>query len=722
MRTGVSVRPNAKKAKGHPGRSVAVRGFAVLLAVIALTGAGAAQVPLQTLDNEVQSETLGELEFANVAVPPAWLGAGYHMAPAQPWTPMNAEGPLDPAGSENVEFRCPEGPYGDLPLPSDVPGPTPTGATQDTIVVYGCPIRIIDQDDAFGNPQMVVQHDDHRNVAFATLHGAASNGGPSEYSRAGQQTQTLFTSGDQGISWEDQPVQNFRVGMGGRYGESASTVIDDDGNVYVAYLWAEGAGDTWDPFMMVFKGGLAGEPGGFTRAGGAYDHGHRLGIGGQYHSGRDNYNNISRVDLLHLPSFAPVLDVDSRPPANATNGAQAATTEDQDGELTYDEANRTEARVVAVWHEATRDPANSALRKSGWIDAAWTHTGPGNTDGDWDRLAPSEAIGPCRNASNPAHFEDKVYVACVVDAGYGFYYPERSRARIGDIDIWSIDVFTGNTTYESTVAGLVGGRVFLDITEDGYMGVINYKEAHDEDGNYTGIEMGAAYKWHSSKSWGRFSGGPMGTFLRQMGGGAEQPIVDADITAFQLTNDQKTSVIVYKERKDVDSATEPSPPDGTGTADDPLVIIDDVFTEYDKYFVAFDQCNFPLASFRMELGHGVDSYNAAQYQENPATFNDVNDGLFLTRETSGEELLYFAISDYGAMQYGAIVTNSIGAPCPIGFPPPVVPPVPVPQALTIFNPVNMALGATMAVPAVVMVTYLLRQKSKAPSYITAGDE
>ena len=46
-------------------------------------------------------------------------------------------------------------------------------------------------------------------------------------------------------------------------------------------------------------------------------------------------------------------------------------------------------------------------------------------------------------ASNPVAFDGKVFVACVADAGYS----GRSRARVGDIDVWSIDPKTGKKQF-----------------------------------------------------------------------------------------------------------------------------------------------------------------------------------------------------------------------------------------------------------------------------------
>lgn len=595
-----------------------------------------------------------------------------------------APGPTyGPGGTRDMEFICPSGPeVAGIPLPASGGGDDP--------VVMGCPLRVYDTGWSFGNPDLVVHPEDHRQAAFFALHGSAARDGPSERSRGGL-AHTTFTTDQQGIDWQDQPL-DFPDGNG--FGEYASGAMDSAGNVYAGFLWNLPSGvEDWEPVIGLYKGPTVHERGGMSDA---YDY-------GRYILARDAMNTIREAHVIQLPSYAPLKDI------NATaNETAPPAGEDGVGEAAYDMENATEERIVAVWHESAYDWSNSTTGLSGWIDAAWTHTGSKN---EWTRLNRTEVIGPCSHGSDPAYFEDKVYVACTVDRGYA----DRGRARVGDVDLWSIDVFTGETELVDFTGIRGGGEPLLAINEEGYMTLIVQRDHVAEDGTYLNLEAEAAFSWYG-RNWQAL--GDLGRGLRQMGGAENIPLLDADITALTLTTDDQTAMLVYKEWHD-----DPQEPQIDENDPDPRAFIGNHLTDYNKYVVSYNACDFPIAAAHMELGTGVDQNNAQSYQEEPGMFNDVQDGLFTVREPGNDmELTYFAINDYGAVQFGAIQVFSASGIC--FNPPPLLttPPVPVPQALTLTSPFTAAAGAALAAPAAAMVIYLLTVKKRVAAFATAEDE
>jgi hypothetical protein len=583
------------------------------------------------------------------------------------------------APGQQIVFWCPEArTFGDLP-------PLPLGVSDDP-VVYGCPIRVYDTTYSFGNTEIAINHADHNQVAFFTLHGTPGNrNAPSDNSRTGR-THTAFTSFDQGLTWEDQPTEPGQYGGG--FGDWSSGAMDSYGNVYSAYTWHLPCGsECFTSSIGMFKGPTTSERGGVMASYGR----------GVYVDGRDEGNFITRAHIINLPSYVP--------PLNTTDNKTAEpSTEDENGEEALDWDNATEERMVMVWHERAYDWTNSSTRMSAWIDAAWSHTG---TENEWTRLNDTQLIGPCRDASNPVHYKDKVYVACVVERGYN----ARQRALVGDVDIWSINVYNGKTTFESTTR-VDGGRPLLASNDRGYMAMVSYKKIASNE-TMQRLDITAAFGWygHNWETLGNF-----GADLRRDAGGPRVPILDADVTGLALTEDEGTAVIVYKEWID-----DPQAPEGIDP-EDPLAHINNRLTDYNKYIVTFNQCTYPIAGAKMELGQGVDSYNAQAYVNNPAIFNDKQDGLVATRDAEGNEMVYFAVNDYGSMQYGAMFASGVSQFCALYTAPPGLPAAAIPQAIGLSQANNFLVGSAVAVPAAMMVFYLLAMRKRAPSYVAAEDK
>ncbi len=587
---------------------------------------------------------------------------GIRMTPAPPWRPLAA-----PGDNGGFTFRC------------ESPGlQEGYQISNDDMVVYSCPIRIYDNDYHFGSPKIAVNPSDSREAVFFALHGTPAETGSAEQSRTGL-THVAFTTATRGLMWEDQPTDPGYPD-GSSMGDFASGALDSEGNVYAAYLWHRPlGGDDWDATIGLFKGGTTRDEKSVIRS-----YGNPFFI-----DGREIGNQILAA---HVAYVAEPIPVNYTAEANET----AAPSEEEDFGEEAIEIERGDF-VVATWHERAFDWRNSTTGKSGWIDAAWTNSSVRN---HWLRLDDSELIGPCFDASNAVAWNGKVYVACVVDKGY----KARTRAHVGDVDIWSIDPATG-TTKHLGFTGLNGPNVRMAANADGYMAVLTTKVVEEQQ-----VDVEAAFGWYG-RQW--TVTGNIGPALHQMTGGRD--IVSAHVTAAELTVDQKVLYIVYKEWNG------PMDPE---SLPDPAMIVDGQpprLNDYRKVIVAMSQCTFPLAATAMELGSGVDPSNYQAYMDNPEGFNDVQDGLQYVREPTGEELVYFAIADYGTMQFGAIVSAAQGDVCPVPTPLLSIPPPPVPQALSAGTPAAMYVGAAVGAASLAMIGYLLAARRRAPTLVTAED-
>lgn len=579
-----------------------------------------------------------------------------------------------------LSFRCPS--VAENPIPAAL------AASGDRTDVTGCPFRVYDDTYSFGNVALAINPVDSRQAIFTALHSAPDDDGPTPRSRTSSQTHTAFTSYTQGVQWNDQPI-NSAPGMG-VFGEASDVAMDPQGNTYVAYLWSAGTSNvTYGSTIGLYKAGHPED---------------QQGVSGSYGDpavieSRTSTNPIPRIDLQYVAPYVPPPDLNAT--ANLTAGP---ATQEEIGNEALDSSNATDARVAAVWFERATAPPYGPHGYPGWIDAAFTDTGARNV---WSRLAENALIGPCMDASNAVAYAGQLYVACVVDKGYS----HRSRANIGDIDMWAIDPLTGNTTLVGATP-LVGGHPMLAATKDGYFVLITTRLVDSQ-----GAEVNTAFGWFG-RSW--TVGGDVGPVLHAMAGG--KPVYDATVTAISLSERYKMFALVYMEWQTPSDPTAvpqaPPPPDpGNPLGSRPRM------TDYRKFLVVAKECDdFPLGAAEMQLGTGIDATNIAAYSERPSVFDDFQDGLVNYRETTGEDLWYFAINDYGAVQYGAVVTAATGSSCPIAPAPLPPPPVPVPQALTVASAANVVVGSTVGVAAAAMILYLLSVKRRVATAAVAEDK
>ncbi len=656
---------------------------ALLIALCVVPLASALSVAPAPLPTPIDVATHAESGADPVDAQPFAWGRDPAGFPSTLVRPMNS--PAGPGDTRDFVWVCPTPPEGFIvpPLP-----------TQDDPVVYGCPLRVYDTSWILGGAEIVLEPDDHNNVGFFALHGPTMEDGPHDHSRTGR-THTLFASSDQGIDWVDSPIQTTQKPRADALGSDGDIVLDSEGNAYLGLLYdiMDGSGYR-DSVLQLVKAPrmdrISGQNVGYY----GFD---------QVFFAREIYNTIDRIDLVHIPSHVPLREVE-------VNETAEPSDDEDNGEQAYapDYANATEERVAAVWHETAFDWRNSTTGMSAWISAAWTDIG---SNPDWDILAKDQLIGPCKEASNAVYWEAKIYVACVVEAGYS----DRRDARIGDIDIWTIDVYTGNATLHAETP-ITGGSPFMAVNENGYMGLLTYSKLYGQDGNLSRIATQQAMSWYGDQ-WSRVPY-DLGLELRRWGG-LDTPLIDADITAYVMATDEPTAYIVYKEFHD--DPTEISEEDLD--PDNPLQPIEKRLTDYQKFFLSFNECDGPIAGARMELGTAVDQYNAQEYANNgPHVYNDRRDGLHVTRDANGNEVIYFAIGDYGAIQYGAVTQGSSSAFCNPLVLPPVIPAAAAPAALGLTSTASAAVGAAFGIPAVAMLGYLLTVKRRSPSYVTAEDQ
>ncbi len=571
------------------------------------------------------------------------------------------------------------------------------GTAQDgDSTVYGCPFRVHDSKGLFGNGQIAVRDGDEQQMAFFSLHGDPANG-PTNRSRSGL-THAAFTTGNQGINWEDQPTQYGGGGSGLAWlGESASGTMDSQGQLYAAYLWSLPNGNATTGYaglIGLYKGqGTAADSGAMTRAHSS----------GKFIRGQLTTDIIPQLDIIDiLPRIPPP------PPANLTldeNATVAPPASQQDIGKEARPMNRSQERIAAVWFEKAVDYTNPSLKSgyAGWIDGAIATT---QLKSDWMRLrmdrnhTNEQVIGPCMDASNPVSWNGFIYVVCEVDNGYN----HRSRARIGDLDMWAIDPLTGNSTIVS-FTGLRGGHPKLAVTPDGYFALVS----ETDHGRHLPMTLDGTFGFYGIQ-WSRSE--DMGPELHRIAGNHDT--YDLHLNAIAISPTEKTVAFVYMEWQRNRTAEAPDP-------NKPVVVDPQNPTppaprllDYQKFIVTTNECEFPraIAASLVELGSGLDPRQTDAYQKDAKMFDDHQDGLVANTWSNGDEMFTFAINDYGAMQVAAVKAISASAPCDVSNPPIVVQAAAPPQALSLTNPALTVTSAAVGTGAVAMVAYLLTVKRR----------
>lgn len=621
-----------------------------------------------------------------------------------PWVPLMVDGQMVDGDAAPVkgsmQFWCP---------PSDGTS-TVNDGTNTMTVRAGCPFRIIDDADLMGSPQIAVNENNPDAMAFFSLHGAGTDQGPTPRSRdpnpegTGTLTglsHTTFTSQTHGVDWFDNPW-----GTDG-FGEHVTGVMDHDGNLYIGALWSKRLGDGhFDHVVKVYK-----------------EQDGRFQISNYQPSktfaNRAAGNTIDQANLVYVPEqslYGVSPDIDG----NRTDNATEPAGDDDIGNFTDPDehglANGENDTVMLVWHETALDYLNSSTKLSSWIDAAWTDT---TARDNWTRLGDHELIGPCMEASNPIAWNGKAYVACVVDAGYD----ARSRARIGDIDIWSIDPRTGATRLEESTH-LVGGAPRLAGRADGFMAITSTR-VMSEDEVRVGMNWGwYGRHWESQREVGGIlhqlasntgtSGLPPGTPSPPPAG---NKVREARVTAMAITDENPVDslFLVYMERVNVAAgATDPDP-------SNPFISPDSAI-EYKKIVATFTKCEGPTNVYDLQLGVARHPFAQSIVGNATGVFDDLQDGMQAWKDpATGEERIYFAYGDHGVIQYGALAAAGAQPTDLCGNPPPApfLPQAAIPAGLGATSPYTALIGSTVGLTSTLMVGYLLTVKRKSANALAA---
>lgn len=607
------------------------------------------------------------------------------------------------AGADNDHgsaFRCPVGNEDNAPAASD---------TNVQVIRTSCPFRIIDDADLLGSPQLAVRHDDPDEVAFFSLHGAATGDGPTPRSRepepelaAGQGTpgglsHTTFTSRDGGWNWEDNP--HGREG----FGETASGVMNRDGNLVMAFLFSKFLGtdrhgdEIFDYHFALYKDNTVQS---------------RPSYKATKFPTREPGNTIQEVNLVLVKpqslirtqdEYDEVVREHEREKREAAyNGSQPPSREDEIGNYTIprDEEDYSDDIIAAVWHERAYDWRNATTGRSSWVSAAWTDA---SSRDDWHVLPDEQLIGPCREASDPASWNGLIYVACSVDAGY----TGRRGAQIGDVDIWAIDPVSERKMFIGHAGGVGDGQLRLAANEEGRM-VLTSTKPVGQEAPYEFVRVHVAWSWYG-RDWDSVY--DIGGQLHNIWG---QPVIDARVTSLALTTEEQTMFLSYMERSDMearqpDGLVDPNPAEPRVNA-----------AEFHKAVGVYEYCNSrPVLLWDLQVGVRRHPFQEGLVNDFTGVFDDLHDGTAIARDAgTGREHIYFAYGDHGVIQYGILDsqdTSLQGMDCnPIPQAPVFFTPAPAaPAPLLVSQGVNAALAASMGAPTALGLGYLLIAKRRA---------
>lgn len=383
-------------------------------ALIALALAALAAPPALGLD----AHAVGSLDVAGPVADPPRNDAG-----PLPAAPRGAEAPAAfdegsaaAAGDYDIRFRCPDGAV-------NPPEAQNVDAT--------CPVYVKDPEDIFGQPVLVIDPIDPRKMAFSAIHGGQNptllnTPPPSERSRHDpvHQPHTTFMSRDEGATWKDLPYYapdglQRREGELQRsiWGEDNAAVLDQDGRIYVAALYAYVDTERPNPFSE--PPSLESQPPDYRYVVAVWK-GKGLERDMEYFNGQVFLNTSPqeddtwKADSLHM-AFVPA----------------------------------TRQVVVMVRESAPVGGGNETLGSEIVL-----HSSPADGNSIW--TTHRTGIGPCDAVSSPLAMGDRLFVGC--------FPPEGGNAT--GMQVWSVE--TANWTATSAgVAPLSVRQAILVAREQG---------------------------------------------------------------------------------------------------------------------------------------------------------------------------------------------------------------------------------------------------------------
>ncbi len=643
-----------------------------------ILAASAPMPPRQQLPAELADIEMGRMRTLDV--PPSESSERtYRTEPATPWVTVAGHGP--PA------TQCPAGTEENL-----------FGIVDPNVQVVraGCPFRVIDEIDLLGSPQLAVRHDDPREMAFFSLHGAATGDGPTPRSRdpsnaaSSSQSQTTFTSFNEGWNWDDNPHGNEG------FGETAAGVMTREGDMFISYLFSRKAGTNeegvgvFSYHFRLYKENTAKDSPGYK---------------GFEIEARDPGNIIDEVNLVvvrpstQIETQAEYESYMENRTEEPEDNSTAPSSDSDVGNYTIprEAEDYSEDLVAAVWHEKAYDYVNSPTGKSSWIDIVWTDA---SSRDEWHKMPDSQVVGPCRDASNPVAWNGRVYVSCVVDAGY----TGRRGAVIGDVDIWQFDLQNEQKTLMSWVPNMQDGRPRLAANEEGRFVVTSTKPIGTDE-PYEGMRVEMSWGWYGR----RWDTAPInvGAHFYNIW---SAPIRDARITNMVVLEDTPVVYMTYMERANTTVRNPTIDPNGPPSA---------AAIEFHKAIGIFESCHgMPKALYDMQTGTARHPFEDSIVGDATGVFDDLHDGLSVVREgghPGGKELIYFAIGDHGVIQYGALDgTHVQGELCQQSNIPPVLftPAPAIPAPLLLSSGLGVGVSTALVAPAAVGLGSLLIAKRK----------
>ncbi len=635
--------------------------------------------PRQMLPPELAGIEMGRMTAFDAPTLPDAQARTMRIEPALPW--------LTPASGPEPAFMCPSGTEENL-----------LGIADPNVQVIraGCPFRVIDEIDLLGSPQLAVRHDDPREMAFFSLHGAATGDGPTPRSRdpnnaaSSSQSQTTFTSFNEGWNWKDNPH-----GKEG-FGETAAGVMSRDGDMFISYLFSRRAGTNeadeavFTYHFRLYKENTAKDSPGYK---------------GFDIEARDPGNIIDEVNLVVVKPATQIETqeeyeryMENRTEEQESN-ATAPSSDDDVGNYTIerDAEDYSEDIIAAVWHEKAYDYVNSPTGKSSWIDIVWTDA---SSRDEWHKMPDSQVVGPCRDASNPISWNGRVYVACVVDAGYA----GRRGALIGDVDIWQFDLQKQEKNLMSWVPNMQDGRPRLASNADGRFVVTSTKPI-GIDQPFEGMRVEMSWGWYGRR-WDGAAIDVGANFYNIW----QTPIRDARVTNMVMLDDTPVVYMTFMERANTTIRDPSVNPNGPPSA---------AAIEFHKAIGIFESCHSnPLALYDLQVGAARHPFQDGLVGDTTGVFDDLHDGLTVVRQgghPNGKELVYFAIGDHGVIQYGALDgTHVPGQFClQFGVPPVLFTPAPaIPAPLILSTGLGVGTSMALIAPAAVGLGSLLIAKRK----------
>lgn len=491
-----------------------------------------------------------------------------------------------------VGFRCPEQVESDL--------------TQSNAV---CPLYVLDREDVFGQPVLVIDPNNPDVIGFGAMHGGRGvhvtpdNQPPSERSRHDpvHQPHTTFRSTDGGRAWEDMPYhapdslqRRDQAGQPTRdiYGEDNAATLDAQGRLYLAALYAfresatsltDATGPEFRWSAGVWKAKTLAQP---------VDYNVNLKI---IESGNGGANAVQDMHLVHVPG---------------TNVVALAWLETTPEGLVGAEGNASE--VVIHW---TR-PDDGAL---------WTREAVG--------------IGDCRSITNPIAVGHLLYVGCMPPLGAN----EEATAPLA---IHEIDTNTW-TSRKTGEAPITDGRALL-VPRGPYGLMVALASGLDADRRpFVQLSYG--------ELGGRWSG--VEDFGADLTQAAQAPLVEARVTAAAYAPQTGHLHLIYMERYDLASVNQ----DTAGTP------------EFWKTFASIRAEGTFQTRLDLGVGTAsrID-FSPTLTGVGSGAFNDLHDSITIWRGPDGIDREFVAFGDYGYVRFAEVTEENyppVGLPIPASVPP-----------------------------------------------------